>query len=261
MPKRLRPRSAAPAIRRGPSPIEIPAPLSLRPPRRSRSLPLSVKTWVNISPLQDPGEGYSPRIGSGQALQESLRDTATTSMSSGSEAYSDQQQKASGAHEAVLEHVAAQNIMLAEAALTHFNAENPEEEYMLVTDDGTKAPISRVFVHDGPWFHCNFSARAKNDNGGNRVVQFYAEIFYAETPRVMRCCVLTNVAESYPDRTCGFCGGNAKRDGILHPPDVLGYKNWLGLANGVDSFARHVHKKPDHSRRRPMLEQFQEVRI
>lgn len=65
---------------------------------------------------------------------------------------------------------------------------------MLVTDDGTKAPISRVFVHDGPWFHSNFSARAKNDDSGNRVVQFYAEIFYAETPHVMRCCVLTNVA-------------------------------------------------------------------
>jgi hypothetical protein len=42
-----------------------------------------------------------------------------------SEPYSEQKQKASGAHEAVLEHVAAQNITLAEAALTHFNAENP----------------------------------------------------------------------------------------------------------------------------------------
>jgi hypothetical protein len=72
---------------------------------------------------------------------------------------------------------------------------------MLVTDDGTKAPISRVFVHDGPWFHCNFSARAKNDSGGNRVVQFYAEIFYAETPRVMRCCIPTNVAGTH---SCKF---------------------------------------------------------
>ncbi|CAL4990290.1 unnamed protein product [Urochloa decumbens] len=247
MPARLRPRSAPPPSRR--CSVEEPAASSSsRPPRRGRSLPRSAKTGsVNTSRLPAFGASSS-HSGSEQVPGDTFRTVRR------SQVCLDQKQNASAGHEELLAQATAQNVTLADAALTHFNKENPEDEYMLVRDDPGNAPMSRVFVHDGPWFHCNFSARAKND--GNRLVRFYAEIFYAEAPRVRRCCILiTGTSEAHQDRTCGLCGGNTRQHGILHPPDVLGYQNWLGWGNGVDSFVRHGQHKPDQSRYKHKLQQ------